>query len=134
MSESTMSESPMSESPMSESSAVSTKLLGCRSLVPKSSMEFLTVSKTFTVSESTTEMFPVSKAAMMTPESHSMSESTMSESTTKATTVTHSMVSPEPDASESTASVLRRLSQNSCHGEHQDDDCQAIHCVVLCSN
>merc|ERR1719341_1391305 len=68
-------------------------------------MEFLAVSKPFTVSESTTEMFPVSKAAMMSPESHSMSEST--------------------------ASVLRRLSQNSCHGEHQDDDCQAIHCVVL---
>merc|ERR1719341_2271044 len=111
-----MSESTMSESTMSESSSASTKLLGGRSLVPKSSMEFLAVSKTFTVSES-----------------HSMSESTMSESTTKATTVTHSMVSPEPDASESTASVLRRLSQNSCHGEHQDDDCQAIHCVVLCS-
>merc|ERR1719452_378507 len=119
----------MSKSTMSESSSASTKLLGSRSLVPKSSMEFLAVSKTFTVSESTTKMFPVSKAAMMTPESH-----TMSESTTKATTVTHSMVSPEPDASESTASVLRRLSQNSCHGEHQDEDCQAIHCVVLCSN
>merc|ERR1711908_113877 len=68
----------------------------------------------FAVSPS--EMFSASKAATaMSPES-----------TTKATTVTHSMVSPEPDAFESTASVLRRLSQNSCHGEHQDEDCQAV--------